>query len=165
MKDKHVIDILELAPLASLSKGDLAAIEAHSTDCQDCRQAFEAAYLAAALLQQHAAEAFAPQRFFETKVLATLRERQAVNNIWSMGRLWRSAGALVSSMAGTVALLAALSFVVPSGESTGNASVVSASNNYSAETVIFDDSGLPEDQISDGQVMTTLYDVDEEVAK
>ncbi len=165
MKDKHVIDILEQAPLASLSKGDLAAIEAHSNDCEDCRQAFEAAYVAAALLQQHAAEALATPPFFGTKVLATLRERRAINDTWALGRLWRSAGALVSSMAGTVAVLAALSFVVPSGETTSNVSVVSASNNYSAEAVIFDDSGLPEDLISDGQVMTTLYDADEEVAK
>jgi len=163
MKDEHVIDILEQTPLVSLSKSDLARIEAHTADCQDCREAFAAAYVAAALLQQHAAAAFAPPPFFETKVLATWRERQAGNDAWALGRLWRSAGALVSSMAASVAILAALSFAVPSGE-TGNPSVASAANNYSAEAIFLDDNGVSDEQVSDAQVMTTLYD-DEEVAK
>jgi len=165
MKDKHVIDILEQVPLAGLSKTELAAIESHAAGCEDCRQAFEAAYVAAALLQQHAAAAFAPPPFFGTKVLATLRERQSANETWALGRLWRSAGALVSSMAAAVAILAALSFAVPGGETVSNASLLSASNNYSADAIFFGDNGLPEDQISDSQVMTTLYDSDEEVAK
>lgn len=164
MKDEHVIDILEQTPLVSLSKSDLATIEAHTVDCQDCREAFAAAYVAAALLQQHAAAAFAPPPFFETKVLATWRERQAGNDTWALGRLWRSAGALVSSMAASVAILAALSFAVPGGETGGNASVASAANNYSAEAIFLDDNGVPDEQASDAQVMTTLYD-DEEVAK
>ena len=165
MKETHIIDLLEQAPLARLSKSDLATIEAHTAGCEDCRQAFEAAYVAAALLQQHAAAAFEPPPFFGTKVLATLRERRTANEAWAFGRLWRSAGALVSSMAASVALLAVLSFVAPGGETASNANQLSASNNYSADAIFFDDGSAPEDQVSDGQVMTTLYASDEEVAK
>ena len=66
MKEKHTIDILEKAPFAELSESDRAAIETHSKECTQCRQAFEAAYLSAILLKEHAAETFAPSPFFET---------------------------------------------------------------------------------------------------
>jgi predicted anti-sigma-YlaC factor YlaD len=162
MKDKHIIDILEQAPFADLSKSDLVAIETHANDCEKCRVAYEAAQVAAALLQQHAAKTFAPPPFFETRVLAVLRERKTINDSWGLGHLWRATGALVSSMAATVAILAGLSFVVPGGDTSND--VVSAVNTYSAESVMFGES-TSDDQVSDAQVLTTLYDTDEEVAK
>ncbi|HZE72408.1 MAG TPA: hypothetical protein VE135_23095 [Pyrinomonadaceae bacterium] len=165
MKEKHTIDILEKAPFAELSESDRAAIETHSKECAQCRQAFEAAYLSAILLKEHAAETFAPSPFFETRVLARLRERQTADEGWAFGRMWRAAGALVSSMAATVALLAVLSFAAPGGETSSNSTVVSTANGYSAEAVMLNETEPADEQASDGQVLTTLYAADEEVAK
>src|SRR5262245_55273049 len=99
MKQEHITKILEETPMSSLSELELTAIRAHAAECQDCMQAYQVAYVSASLLKERAAEAFAPSPFFQTRVLATLRERQSLGDAWSLSRLWRSAGALVSSLA------------------------------------------------------------------
>jgi hypothetical protein len=162
MKDKHIIDILDKSPLASLNESDRAVIEDHSSDCPDCQQALEAAYVSAALVREHAAESFTPSHFFETRVLAVLRERQTAKAAWGLGRMWRAAGALVSSMAVTVATLAVISFVVPGSETTIQQDIVSV---YSADEMILGQIDLSDDQVTDGQVLNTLYEAEEETAK
>src|SRR5688572_23161522 len=155
MKDEHIINLLESGPLAELSEGDLSEVRAHADECAGCQQAFEAAQIAAILLKERAAETFEPSPFFHTRVMATLRERQAANDPWAWSKLWRSAGALASSMAATVAALAVLTFVIPSQTTvTQETSAVSA---YSAEEVILN-RAESEDQDSDGQVLRTLYE-------
>ncbi|MGH9873858.1 MAG: hypothetical protein ACRD9S_15515, partial [Pyrinomonadaceae bacterium] len=113
MRDKHIISLIENSSLVSLSENDLSAIRAHTKDCSDCLQAFQAAQVSQLLLKERAAVEFEPSPFFQTRVMATLRERQAVNDSWALGRLWRTAGALASSMVATVATLAFLTFVIP----------------------------------------------------
>ena len=157
MKDKHIINLLESAPLAKLSETDLSEVRAHTGECAGCLQAFEAAQIAALLLKERAAETFEPSPFFHTRVMATLRERQTANDQWAWSRMWRSAGALASSMVATVAALAVLTFVIP-GQVTPEATALSA---YSAEEVILNH-GDSDDQVSDGQVLTTLYDAEED---
>jgi anti-sigma-K factor RskA len=161
MKHEHITRILEETPLSSLNEAELAAIRTHASECQDCLQAYEAAYVSASLLKEHAAEAFEPSPFFQTRVLAALRERQGATDVWSLSRLWRSAGAMVSSMAATVAILAGLSFVVPSGEPVVDQVSI---NSYPADEMIFNQ-GEFDDQISDGQILNTLYDADEDARK
>ncbi len=160
MKDKHIINLLESAPLAELSKSDLSEIRAHAGECAGCLQAFEAAQIAALLLKERAAETFEPSPFFHTRVMATLRERQTANDQWAWSRVWRSAGALASSMVATVAALAVLTFVIP-GQVTTVTPETSALSAYSAEEVILNH-GESDDQASDGQVLTTLYDAEED---
>src|SRR5205823_4534749 len=106
MKAQHIVNLLENRPFASLSESDLVLIRAHTRVCSDCRQAYEAAQISALLLKERAAEAFEPAPFFQTRVLAVLRERQTGNETWALRRMWRAAGVLVSSMAVTVATLA-----------------------------------------------------------
>jgi hypothetical protein len=164
MKDEHIISLIENAPLASLSASELSAIRVHSEECAPCRRAFQAAELSVRLLQQRATAAFEPAPFFHTQVLATLRERQATNDVWAWSRMWRAAGALASSMVATVAALAALTFVIP-----GNQVVTQSPgsfSNYSAEEVILDQSA--DNQIagvSDSQVLSAIYGGDEEAVK
>ena len=166
MKGQHIVSILENTPFAGLSESDLVLIRAHTNVCSDCWQAYEAAQISALLLKERAAETFEPSPFFQTKVLAILRERQTANEPWALARMWRAAGALVSSMAVTVATLAVLSFVVPSTQSTlVLQNVASVSNAYSAEAVILDQRDRPDDQISDDQVFTTLYGAEEDTVK
>ncbi len=160
MKDKHIINLLESAPLAELSESDLSEVRAHADECAGCRQAFEASQIAALLLKERVAEVFEPSPFFHTRVMATLRERQATNEQWAWSRMWRAAGALASSMAATVAALAVLTFVMP-GQITTVTPETTALNLYSAEEVILNH-GESDDQVSDGQVLTTLYGTEED---
>src|SRR5687767_1892063 len=136
MKDEHIISLLENAPLASLSENDLAAIRVHADHCSGCLRAFQAAQISALLLKERAAEVFEPSPFFHTRVLATLRERQANASWadkWALGRMWRAAGALASTMVATVAALAVLTFIIPESQVTPESQQASSvANNYSA---------------------------------
>jgi hypothetical protein len=164
MKDKHIINILESAPLASLSEDDLTAIRAHTGECSGCRQAFEAVQISALLLKERVAETFEPSPFFHTRVLATLRESRIASEPWAWSRIWRATGALASSMVATVAALAVLTFVVPETQ-TELLEATSARNAYSAEEVILNQGELLDDQISDSHVLTTLYEIEEDALR
>lgn len=161
MRDEHIINIIENAPLSSLSESELANIRAHTDQCADCRRAFEAAHISALLLKERVAEIVEPSPFFQTRVLAALRERQAANETSVLRRLWNATGALVSSMAATVAALAILTVFAPGSQPASDLKeVASAYNSYSAEEVLFDQSVLPADQMSYEQVLATLYESD-----
>lgn len=172
MRNEHIISLIENAPLASLSENDLAAIGAHTKHCSDCLRAFKAAQIAALLLKERAAEQFEPSPFFHTRVLAALRERQAnESDSWALGRMWRAAGALASSMVATVAALAVLTFAIPGTQvASGTQSPSSLPNSYSAEEVILDQSPVAENQVSgvpvsDSQVLNAIYGGEDEAVK
>ena len=163
MRNEHVISILESKPLGELNENDLGQIHAHSVLCESCRQAYEAAQVSAILLQERTAETFEPSPFFQTRVLAALRERRAENESWAWSRLWRTAGALASSMVATVATLAILTFVVPGTSSADSQGP--ALNGYSTEAVVLNENALPDDQLSNNDVFATLYETDDDVVK
>ena len=155
MKDTHIINLLETAPLAELGENDLNLIQSHVVSCEGCRHAFEAAQIASLLLRERAAETFEPSPFFQTRVLAAVRE-QSTNEGWSLIRLWRSAGALASAMAATVVTLGILTFMVPSATTSQE-----MSSAYSPEAII-----LGQGELSDEQVLSTLYSgTDEDAVK
>jgi anti-sigma factor RsiW len=163
MRDEHIISLLENTPLANLGEADLARVRVHTGACSECLSAFQAAQVARVLLQERAAAEFEPSPFFHTRVLAQLRERQATNEAnesWAFGRMWRAAGALASSMAAAVALLAVFTFVVP--ENSVGSQVSSLGSGYSAEEVILDQTP-PE--VSEGQTLTTIYGAEEEPSR
>jgi len=163
MRDEHVIDILESAPLAQLGERELSAVRAHADRCARCGRAYEAAQISSLLVRGRAAEAFEPSPFFQTRVLAALRERQAaLPEVLSLGRLWRAAGALVSSMATAVVLLAGLTLfgLMPPADATQQAA--SAADPYSAEAVLFEQAELADEEINYGQVFSTIYESDED---
>src|SRR5215203_4901103 len=114
MKDKHITEILDSASIATLSERELNEVQAHARDCVSCRGAYEAAQLSAFVLKSRAQTTIEPSPFFQTRVMAALREQQAVESVPAMFRLWRSAKALVSAMAVTTAALAVVSFMQPS---------------------------------------------------
>lgn len=157
MRDEHIKRMLDEAPLSSLSGGELERVRAHAEGCGDCLRAFEAAQVSSVMLKSRAAEAFEPSPFFQTRVLAQLRERRAAEEGWTLARLWKSAGLLVSSMAATVAALAVFTFVAPPETTAQN-----LSGPYTAESVILDESDAGEEQLTDVQVFTTLYESDDD---
>jgi anti-sigma-K factor RskA len=161
MRNEHIIDLIENSPMAAISESELTKIRAHVADCSPCERAFVAAQVSAVLLKEGTAESpesFAPSPFFQTRVLAALRERQSVNE-WSWARMWRATGALASSMVAVVAAIAVLTFAAPSVSNESEVSL--AGNGYSAEEVILNQDGS-EDQVTDAQVLNTLYEADEE---
>jgi hypothetical protein len=165
MKEKHITDILDSIPLSELSETDLKAVRTHAALCSDCKRAYEAAQVSTALLQERAAETFEPTPFFQTRVLAALRERQAQEKS-VFQRLWEATGALVTSMAATVAALAVLTFFVPGIQpNTTTQEMATASSSYSADEVIFNQDELTAEQMSYEHVLTTLYGSDEEAVK
>ena len=157
MNQKHIIEILDNAPLASLSASEMTTVRSHVQECLSCRSAFEAAQLSTLAIKERVQVTIEPSPFFQTKVLAALRERQATESVPAVWRLWKSAGALVSSMAVTTAALAVLSFIVPAAvtpvyEDTGTVSL--------AEAIIFDQGN--DEPLSYEQVLSTIYDDDDE---
>lgn len=155
MKDKHIIEVLDNASIADLSAGELSEVQMHVRDCVSCRDAYEAAQLSSVILRSRAQVSIEPSPFFQTRVMAALRERNAVESVPAMLRLWRSARALVSSMAVTTAALAVLSFMLPAPVTTA---IETASVDV-AESVIFDQGS--DDQLSYAQVLSEIYDEDE----
>jgi len=155
MRDEHIKRLLDEAPLSSLGKAELAAVRAHVEACDECGRAFEAARVSTLMLKARTQEAFEPSPFFQTRVLAALRERRAAEEErWTLGRLWKSAGLLVSSMAATVAALAVFTFVAP--QEQANPQELAAGGTYTAESVIFDEAG--DEQMTYDQVLTSLYE-------
>ena len=102
-----------------------------------------------------AANVVEPPPFFQTRVLAAIREQRNETPVFQ--RLWRTAGALASSMAAAVVLLGALTFMTPDSQSVESSSF----NAYAAEEVILNETEPGQDQVSDAQVLSTLYDDDE----
>jgi anti-sigma-K factor RskA len=155
MKDKHIIDVLDNTSIASLSESELSEVQAHARECVSCREAYEAARLSAVVLQSRAQTKIEPSPFFQTRVMAAWREQQAVESVPAMLRLWRSARALVSSMAVTTAALAALTFMLPAQTTPLTDQTASM---LSAESVIMGS----DDQVNYEQVLSTIYGDDDE---
>jgi hypothetical protein len=156
MKDKHIIEVLDNASIATLSESELSEVQAHARDCVSCRGAYEAAQLSSLVLRSRAEVTIEPSPFFQTRVMAALREQNAVESVPAMLRLWKSARALVSSMAVTTAALAALSFLSPAPVTNV---VDQTASVYSAESVILGQNN--DDQMSYEQVLNAIYEEDE----
>lgn len=156
MKEKHITEVLDNTSIANLSEFELREMRLHVQDCASCRNAYEAARLSALVLKSRSEATVEPSPFFQTRVMAALREQRAAENVPAMFRLWRAASALVSSMAVTTAALAVLSFVLSGAAVPVEEQAVSA---YSVESVIM---GQASDELSYEQVLSTIYAEEDE---
>ncbi len=154
--NKHITEILDRASIATLSESELNEIRSHALECMSCREAFEAARLSAVIIKSRVEATFEPSPFFQTRVMAALREQQAVERVPAMLRLWRSAKVLVSTMAVTTAALAVVSFIQPQTTPV----VEQTASAYSAYSVIMDQN--TDDQMSYEQVLSTIYEDDDD---
>ena len=154
MKDRHITEILDNASIAQLSESELNEIRVHVLECVSCRTAYVAARVSAVALKSRAQAVIEPSPFFRTRVMAALREQQAVESVPAMLRLWRSAKVLVSTMAVTTAALAFVSLMQPSQTTTG----MEQASVYSAESVIMGQRA--DDQMTYEQVLSTIYEDD-----
>lgn len=157
MKDKHITEILDNASPASLSESELSEVRAHALECGSCRSAFEAARLSSMVLKSRAQVMVEPSPFFQTRVMAAIREQREAESVPALFRLWKSAKVLVSSMALTTAALGVLTFVLPGTAAVSDDQAVSA---YSAESVIMGQNA--DDQMTYEQVLSTIYEDDDD---
>lgn len=161
MKDNHITEILDNAPLGSLGEAEQASIREHIETCADCERAFVAAQISALLVKERVSDAAGQtlnaNPFFQTRVLSAWREQQATRDAWSFRRLWNATGALMASMAATTAALAVLTFVIPANEAPSQPNVVLIPT--SAEAVVLDQNS---DGITDDQVLSAIYGDDDE---
>ena len=153
MKVEHIIEILDSTSLKNLSAEQLEIVQIHIRDCMPCESAYQAARVSSRLIKERAQTTVEPSPFFQTRVMAAWRERQAIENTPVLSRLWKSAGALVSSMAVTTAAMAALSFIIPAPANTSADDTATAA--YSAESVLLGQAS--DDQMSYDQVLSTIY--------
>jgi hypothetical protein len=151
---KHITEILDNASIAALSESELAEVRVHALECGPCRSAYEAARASALVLKSRAQAAIEPSPFFQTRVMAALREQRETESVPAFSRLWKSAKVLVSSMALTTAALAVLSFVLP-----GTPPDEQALSAYSAESVIMGQTA--DEQLTYEQVLSTIYEDDD----
>ncbi len=154
---KHITEILDNASMAALSETELNEVRAHALECGSCRSAYEAARLSAVVLKNRAQTVIEPSPFFQTRVMAALREQRETESVPAFFRLWKSAKLLVSSMALTTAALGVLSFALPGTAITPDDQALSA---YSAESVIMGHNA--DDQMTYDQVLSTIYEDDDE---
>jgi hypothetical protein len=156
MNNKHIIELLENSPLSALSQSDLELVQAHCKTCESCARAYQAARLSTMIISERVSSPIEPSPFFQTRVMAAWRERQALESVPAWSRLWKSSRALVSSMVLTTAALGVLSFFVPAIPSAGD----ETASSYSAEALLMGQQG--EDQMSYEQVLNTIYNGDDD---
>ncbi len=155
MKDNHIINLLEERTPSGFSESDLKTIRDHVAHCAECALAYEAAQVSSQLLRERAAFTVEPPPFFQTRVMAAIREKNrqpAPSAIWN---LWPPVRSTIASMAAMVLILAALSFLTnepPNQTSDSNADAV--------ELVVFDQSDFVDDEMNYDQVLTNLYESD-----
>jgi hypothetical protein len=155
--NKHITDILDNASMATLSENELNEVRAHALECGPCRSAYEAARVSAVVVKSRAQVVVEPSPFFQTRVMAALREQREAESMPAFSRLWKSAKVLVSSMALTTAALGVLTFVLPGTAAVADDQAVSA---YSAESVIMGQNA--DDQMTYEQVLSTIYEDDDD---
>ena len=158
MKYKHMTEIVDSKSFLSLSPAEVDEIKAHAAQCESCQAAVEAAQVSASLMRARAQAEFRvqPSPFFHTKVMAAWREHQTAESLPAFVRLWKSASALVSTMAVATIALAAMTFVFPEPATALPEETVSA---YSAESVVFDQA---DEQLTYEQVLSTIYAEEDE---
>ena len=158
MPENHILRILEDTPFHTLTGGDLARIESHTTMCANCREAYDVARISASLLQARASVKPEVPPFFNTRVMAAIRERRLSSDEAPFVRMWRAAGALVSTFGVLLLILTGMTIFVESPDSQNE---VASQNLYSPEYVVMQRSDPVESEMADDQVVSTIYDLED----
>jgi hypothetical protein len=162
MPDNHIIKMLDEKPFSTLRNGDIASAESHIGTCQQCKSAYEAARVAASLIQARTSETVEPRPFFKTRVMAAIRERRLTAEEPALVRMWRAAAALLSTLALLLVTLTGMTIFSQNPDSQSQTPVVTASQNlYSPEYVVLERGDLDDDELANDQVIGTVYDVED----
>ena len=159
MRNQHSKTVLEETPVSRLSGEQVATIEAHVAGCGDCRRAYEAARLSQALVRARATESTEAPPFFQTKVMAAIREQRLAAEMPAILRLWKAAGSWVSAMAVILIMMAGMS-IFGNGdapETTEFASLYSLENVVAGANEVAD-LAIPYDQVLEAVYEEAVYE-------
>ena len=160
MPDTHIIRRLADKPFDSLNGDDIASVESHIAICDECRSAYDAARIAAGLIQARMAETVDVGPFFQTRVMAAIREGRLSPEEPPLVRMWRAAGALVSTIALLLVMLAGMTIFSKSTDSQ-MLTVAASQNLYSPEYVVLERGDPGDDELATDQVVSTIYDLED----
>lgn len=159
MKNEHILDFLDEKAFADFSEAEMSFIKAHAAGCASCFQAFEAARISAVLLKTHAAESLEPSPFFQTRVLANLREKQVkISPFAAIGRLWKASASLVVMMMTMVVALVALTIFAPQFNQVSGTQ--SSSFEIESTDMVIMNERLPGREPTNEQVFQIIYGAD-----
>ena len=159
MKESHIITIIEQRCVSGLCETEIAEIEVHIADCTDCRRAYRAAQISDRLVRARVAETIEASPFFNTRVMAALRERELSPELPALLRMWKAAGALVSAMAAVVVILIGLTIFGTGTDTQSQMTEMAVSQSmFSPEYVVFEQGEGADDSLAYDQVLTTVYD-------
>jgi anti-sigma factor RsiW len=156
MKENHIVNLLEERPLGNLSVAELEMVKTHTAACSECLRAYEAAQASLRLLQERASVVVEPPPFFQTKVMAAIREQRLTPKRLGFLNVWQTARPVVASMGAFVAMLLALTLFntfEPPTEPSDLASV----NDSVPEWVVVDSDDVG-DEMTYSEALTVLYD-------
>jgi len=156
MKENHIVNLLESRSLGSLSVAELDMVKAHTAACPQCLLAYQAAQASLLLLQERASVVVEPPPFFQTKVIAAIREQKLAPKRLGFLNVWQTARPVVASMGAFVAILLALTFFNGFEPPPGPPDL--ASGNDSAPEWVIVDSDDVGDEMTYSQALTVLYD-------
>ena len=156
MQDNHIVKMLEKKPFSALSQDEFVVIKAHIAECPGCLHTYESAKVTEILIRARTAELATPSPFFKTRVMAAIRERQLSPELPAIVRMWRAAGALVSTLAMLVAILIGVTFYNHGPDQQPEINV--SENIYSLEYVEFGQPDFADYGVAYDQVLGTIYD-------
>ena len=93
--------------------------------------------------------------------MAAIRESRLSTEEAPLVRMWRAAGALVSTMAILVVMLAGMTIFSENPDSQTDLTIASSQNLYSPEYVVLERGNLGDDELANDQVVSTIYDLED----
>jgi hypothetical protein len=162
MSKDHIVHLLEERSFSHLSAAERNHIAAHTAVCAECSRAYEAAQLVAALLQERATTVVAPPPFFQTRVLAALRERKQETEAFGLRRLWQAAKPLLAAMTVLVLLLTSVTFYSGDDVSPAPAGSVASFNTDPVDLVVYGPESFEEQEFTNTLVFSDIYELEME---
>lgn len=161
MRNEHILDILDEKAFGELDENEKRSIKDHTVRCRSCLQAYKAAQMSSVLLKTNVAQVFEPSPFFQTRVMANLREKQAsINPFLAFGKMWKASRSLLAMMTTIVAVLIALTIFTSKFNKVSSASV-SAYDSYSPDVVILNERVSAKEPTNE-QIFQIIYESDSE---
>ncbi|MBA2621253.1 MAG: hypothetical protein H0U87_08640 [Acidobacteria bacterium] len=161
MKNQHILDLIDSKAFADLSADERSTVKTHSAACESCARAVQATRISSVLLRADTFENFAaPPAFFQTKVLANLRQKQArVKPLAAFWKMWTASKTLVATMGATVAVLILLTVFAPQfnqNQSDTASATSEVFDDYSTEMVILNEK-IPAREPTNDQIFQVVY--------
>ena len=157
MRENHIINLLEERPLGSLNASELDIVKAHIAGCSHCLRAYEAAQASLLMLQERTSVIVEPSAFFQTKVMAAIREQNLAPKRLEYLKMWQAARPLVASMGVLIVMLLSLTFFTDGSQPQTEPSNLASINDDSPEWVIVDRDEAY-DEVTFSQALTIIYD-------